>query len=86
MRVSIDVINPPSDSIYAVLKRKLGREPTNAELEADCKRILRGESDDFQLANDPPPHRPLRFDDTEPMKQRPLIDGLKCLPGQLDLF
>jgi hypothetical protein len=27
-------------SIYEVLKRKLGREPTHAELKADVRRIL----------------------------------------------
>lgn len=27
-------------TIYEALKRKLGREPTNAELKADVKRIL----------------------------------------------
>lgn len=28
------------NTIYAVLKRKLGREPTNAELRDDVQRIL----------------------------------------------
>jgi DNA-directed RNA polymerase specialized sigma subunit len=40
VKVSIDVINPRPDSIYAVLKRKLGREPTNNELAAEVRRIL----------------------------------------------
>ena len=32
--------NPKPNSIYAVLARKLGREPTRAELKADWDRIL----------------------------------------------
>ena len=43
------------------------------------------EFDDFTLANDPRKHRPRKFDD-DPARQRVLIDGLDCLPGQLDLF
>jgi hypothetical protein len=31
------------DTIYECLKAKLGREPTNAELNAECRRII-GES------------------------------------------
>jgi hypothetical protein len=40
MQVAIDVLNPREDSIYCVLKRKLGREPTNDELKAEVLRIL----------------------------------------------
>lgn len=86
VRVSVDVLNPKADSIYSVLKRNLGREPTNAELAAECKRILRGDPSDFTLANDPPRVRPQSFDNGEKTRQRVLVDGLNCLPGQLDLF
>jgi len=42
MKVTIRVINPPSDSIYSVLKAKLQREPSNEELRVEVKRILSG--------------------------------------------
>lgn len=41
---------------------------------------------DFALVNAPPAHRAAQFDSLERTAQRPLIDGLACLPGQLDLF
>jgi hypothetical protein len=41
---------------------------------------------EFKLANDPAPHKPAQFDNDDPRRQRTLIDGLQCLPGQLDLF
>jgi hypothetical protein len=37
---TISVLNPKPDSIYSVLKRKLGREPSHNELVAEVKRIL----------------------------------------------
>ena len=40
----------------------------------------------FQLANDPPAPRRAPTVVNEPERQRVLIDGLDCLPGQLDLF
>ena len=40
----------------------------------------------FKLANDPPRVRPQSFDNGEKTRQRVLVDGLDCLPGQLDLF
>jgi len=40
----------------------------------------------FTLTNDPPPHRPWRGEEPEKLKQKVLIEGLKCLPGQQDLF
>lgn len=41
---------------------------------------------DFALANDPTPFFVASFANAERNAQRPLIDGLACLPGQLDLF
>jgi hypothetical protein len=40
----------------------------------------------FALANDPPAHIPQRFDNQTASAQRKLIEGMDCLPGQLDLF
>ncbi len=40
VRVTVDVINPRPDSIYEVLKCKLGRTPTNDELRIECQRIM----------------------------------------------
>lgn len=41
---------------------------------------------DFQLQNDPPKRLPAHFDNQDATKQRSLVDGMDCLPGQLDLF
>lgn len=45
-----------------------------------------GDGDDgFRLVNDPErPAKPVIV--CEPERQRLLLDGLDCLPGQLDLF
>ena len=40
VNVSVQSSNP--NTIYAVLKRKLGREPSGAELKAEVTRILGG--------------------------------------------
>ncbi len=40
----------------------------------------------FALANDPTPHRPARFQSQDKTRQRVLVDGMDCLPGQIDLF
>jgi hypothetical protein len=42
--------------------------------------------DNFALANDPTPHRPAQFENAEQRRQRVLVEGMGCLPGQLDLF
>ena len=42
-------------------------------------------SEPFRLANDPAPRRPAQFED-EQCRQRSLLAGLDCLPGQGDLF
>jgi hypothetical protein len=39
----------------------------------------------FALANDPPKRKPWRAEN-EPARQKKLLDGLDCLPGQQDLF
>ena len=44
-----------------------------------------GEGERFTLANDPPGLRPTRFENGEE-RQRMLLAGLDCLPGQADLF
>lgn len=40
---------------------------------------------EFTLANDPPKPKPVRFENSEG-RQRMLLAGLDCLPGQSDLF
>jgi hypothetical protein len=45
-----------------------------------------GREDGFILRNDPPAHKPARFDNQAASSQRKLISGLDCLPGQGDLF
>jgi len=44
-----------------------------------------GEGERFTLANDPPRLKPLRFENREE-RQRMLLAGLDCLPGQDNLF
>ena len=44
------------------------------------------EEDRFFLANDPPAVKPAEYEDQERSRQRVLIDGMDCLPGQTDLF
>lgn len=61
------------------------RGPVHAD---DLWPFLRDEIEEFTLVNDPQPLRPRRgeFDYCEPRRQVMLLDGLDCLPGQLDLF
>ena len=40
MKITIAVINPRPDSIYAQLEKKLGRKPTNDEIKAEISRII----------------------------------------------
>lgn len=40
----------------------------------------------FTLRNDPPRHKPARFESQDKTRQRVLVDGMDCLPGQQDLF
>ena len=40
----------------------------------------------FTLQNDPPPYRPWRGEEPEPLKQKMLLEGLHCCQGQQDLF
>ena len=49
-------------------------------------RRIKCDTCEFKLANDPPVVRPQSFDNGEKTRQRVLVDGLNCLPGQLDLF
>ncbi len=41
MRITFTVTNNNPDTIWNVLCRRLGREPTAAECEAEVKRIIR---------------------------------------------
>lgn len=43
-------------------------------------------SDSFALANDPPKQSPKQFAANDKTRQRVLVEGMDCLPGQLDLF
>ncbi len=42
LRVTVTVqhLDPSKPTIYTVLKSALGREPTNAELADECRRII----------------------------------------------
>jgi hypothetical protein len=43
IQINVTVRNDNPNTIWNVLARKLGREPTNEEAIAEVKRILRGE-------------------------------------------
>jgi hypothetical protein len=45
-----------------------------------------GNSDEFALANPPPPHKPWHGEPTEQCRQKVLLTGMDCQPGQLELF
>jgi hypothetical protein len=47
--------------------------------------LERQQAAEFTLANTPAPHRPMQFANDE-CRQRSLLAGLDCLPGQGDLF
>jgi hypothetical protein len=44
------------------------------------------EAGSFALANDPPPHRPARFENGDKRRQRVCVEGMDLCAGQLDLF
>ena len=44
------------------------------------------DTDTFALANPPPPHKPWRGEPTEQRRQKVLLAGMDCQPGQLELF
>ncbi|MGB7733208.1 MAG: hypothetical protein WBL72_05885 [Thermoguttaceae bacterium] len=45
-----------------------------------------GNSDEFALSNVPPEPKPWRGDEPENTRQKVLLSGMDCQPGQLDLF
>ena len=60
---------------------------------ADAERFAEGvysnnaDTNAFALANPPPsPHKPWRGEPTEQCRQKVLLSGMDCQPGQLDLF
>jgi hypothetical protein len=40
----------------------------------------------FELRNDPPAPKRQRFENGDQTRQKVLIEGMACLPNQLDLF
>lgn len=52
----------------------------------DARKALIEIREEFGLVNDPPAHVPAKFHGLERTAQKPLIEGMACLPGQLDLF
>ncbi|MFZ1933080.1 MAG: hypothetical protein WCB27_16865 [Thermoguttaceae bacterium] len=45
-----------------------------------------GNSDEFTLANPPPPHKPWSGEPAEQRRQTVLLSGIDCQSGQMDLF
>ncbi len=45
-----------------------------------------GNSDAFALGNVPPESKPWHGDEPENTRQKVLLSGMDCQPGQLDLF
>ena len=74
----------PKGKVYSLTRGK-GRAAPVVGIEAASVLNRWRWSQDFP-ANDPPRVRPQSFDNGEKTRQRVLVDGLNCLPGQLDLF
>ena len=79
--------------------KQIGPYDTLAEMREDQRGLARfdkygsepgyattDEPTGFTLANDPPKRKKADFGVSERTKQKPLIEGLGCLPNQLDLF
>lgn len=64
-------------------KQESDRE-TAVELQLAAVRQARWDA--FTLANDAPRRKPQQFDNGSNTLQRVCVEGMDCLPGQLDLF
>jgi|WetSurMetagenome_2_1015567.scaffolds.fasta_scaffold1387228_2 hypothetical protein len=75
----------PSDDVEEWVMRTFG-ELTDAERFAE--EVYRSNADAvaFTLTNLPPPHKPWRGEPTEQRRQKVLLTGMDCQPGQRDLF
>ncbi|MFZ1933132.1 MAG: hypothetical protein WCB27_01625 [Thermoguttaceae bacterium] len=75
----------PSDDVEEWAMREFG-ELTDAERFAEDVYSNNVDADAFTLANPPPPHNPWSGERTEQCRQKVLLTGMDCPPGQLDLF
>jgi hypothetical protein len=75
----------PSDDVEEWTMREFG-ELADAERFAEGVYSNNAEADAFILANPPPPSEPWRGEPAEQRRQKVLLTGLDCQPGQLDLF
>lgn len=72
------------DSLLEFAATLISQRPDlRAEVE-ECVEELSTPS--FALANDAPKHKPATFGTQDKTLQKVLVDGMDCLPGQLDLF
>ena len=75
----------PSDDVEEWTMREFG-ELADAERFAEDVYSNNADADAFPLANPPLSHKPWRGEPTEQRRQKVLLTGMGCQPGQLDLF
>ena len=75
----------PSDDVEEWAMREFG-ELADAERFAEGVYSKNADAEAFTLANPLPPHKPWRGEPTEQRRQKVLLTGMDCQPGQLDLF
>jgi hypothetical protein len=75
----------PSDDVEEWVMKEFG-ELADAERFAEDVHSNNADADAFALANPPPPHKPWSGGPTEQRRQKVLLTGMDCQPGQLDLF
>jgi hypothetical protein len=75
----------PSDDVEEWTMRQFG-ELADAERFAEGVYRNNADADAFALANPPPPNKPWRGEPAEQRRQKVLLTGMGCHPGQRDLF
>jgi len=75
----------PSDDVEEWAMREFS-ELADAERFAEDVYSANADTDAFALANPTPPHKPWRGEPTEQCRQKVLLSGMDCPPGQRDLF
>lgn len=72
------------DSLLGFAATLISQRPDLRSEVEECVEELATPS--FALANDAPKHKPSTFAAQDKTLQKVLVDGMDCLPGQLDLF
>jgi hypothetical protein len=75
----------PSDDVEEWMMREIG-ELADAKRFAEDVYRNNADADAFTLANPPSPQKPWPGEPTEQRRQKVLLTGMACRPGQRDLF